>query len=86
MISEKTSPKTAKYVSIIANHLSPRYHFAAGSDSFYRLSPYRNAKGRLTHFISVAPCLEELKDKYLFAITIKPNTYEAAPENNSTCL
>ncbi len=43
-------------------------------------------KGRITHFINVAPCQEELKDKYLFAVTIKANNIEFASENDPNCL
>ena len=35
------------------------------------MPPYLNSKQTLTHFICVAPCEELLKDKYLFALTIK---------------
>lgn len=45
------------------------------------MSPYRNSKGNQTHFICVAPCEEQLKDKYLFALTIKPNHLDLAPED-----
>lgn len=46
------------------------------------MAPYRNAKGGVTHYINVAPCEEQLKDKYLFAITVKPQYIEKAPEDD----
>jgi hypothetical protein len=86
MISDKQGVHSAEYVNRIVNELCPRYHFVAGGDSFYRLSPYKNAKGGITHFICVAPCEEQLKDKYLFAVTIKPGQIEMAPESDANYL
>jgi hypothetical protein len=56
-ISEKKgSVNSADYVSKIVNTVCPRYHLVAGGSSFYRMAPYRNERGGVTHFINVAPC------------------------------
>ena len=73
-------------MSQLTDKLCPRYHLVAGGESFYRMAPYRNAKGGLSHFICVAQCEEQLKDKYLFALTIKPNQIEKAPEGDENYL
>jgi hypothetical protein len=47
--------RSKAYAGHIAAEVSPHYHLAAGGEGFYRLSPYRNARSFITHFISVAP-------------------------------
>jgi hypothetical protein len=54
-ISDKQNAKCADYISLLASSVNPHYHISAGGDCFYRMSPYANSDGFLTHFICVAP-------------------------------
>jgi hypothetical protein len=82
-ISKKEGAITADYVSRLAAVINPHYHIAASGNGFYRMPPYINSEGFLTHFISVAPFEENPKDKYLFGLTVKPGQEEIPTTTNN---
>ena len=49
-------------MSKLVYSINPHYHIAAGGNGFYRMPPYINSEGFLTHFISVAPFLQWKKN------------------------
>ncbi|XP_077293669.1 CWF19-like protein 1 homolog [Arctopsyche grandis] len=66
------------YVSWLAMHTKPRYHFVASPSLFYERQPYRNhsrqhdTRELATRFIALAPALNKVKEKWLYACILQP--------------
>ena len=68
--------KSEDFLGKLVNDINPHYHVAAGGSEFYRMPPYINAEGFLTHFLTIAPFDDPPKGKYLFGLTVKPGQEE----------
>lgn len=81
-------------IAELAAAVRPRYHFAAGGQTFWEREPYRNGMRenegqgdmRVTRFLGVADWGNEAKAKALYAFSINPkDTAVAAPQNVTGC-
>ncbi|CAD5121024.1 DgyrCDS9565 [Dimorphilus gyrociliatus] len=60
-----------KTISVLAQINQPRYHFSALHDTFYQPPPYRNSKGNVTRFISLAN-VGKKSEKWMYAVSLTP--------------
>ncbi|TMW45291.1 hypothetical protein DOY81_009632 [Sarcophaga bullata] len=68
----------SKLISILCRDIKPRYHFCAMNDTYFEPPPYRMPSDDITQlelctrFISLAQVGNVKKEKYIYALSLKP--------------